>query len=140
MTGQKGVEYPKSASTLVRLETRSGSESTIGPSCESGNLERIDVWSIEAGHCMMEQKSIMDVFDGRSAILEPTMRECGTWARETKHRQHPDCDCRTCGNTKIVKLDVETNDNVVDEKMWTSRDISDRSLYLTIPLHCLCTY
>ena len=45
--------------------------------------------------------------------------------REMKHWQHPDCDCRTCGNTKTVKLDVETNDNIVDEKMWTSGDISN---------------
>ena len=28
-------------------------------------------------------------------------------------------------NTKTVMLDVETNDNIDDEKMWTSRDISD---------------
>ena len=31
-----------------------------------------------------------------------------------------DCDRRTCGNTKTVKLDVATNDNIVNEKMWTS--------------------
>ena len=67
---------------------------------------------------------MMDVFDGRCAILEPMMHECGAWVREAKHRQHPDCDCRTCGNTKTVKLDVETNDNIVDEKMWTSRDLT----------------
>ena len=36
-----------------------------------------------------------------------------------------DCDRRTCGNTKTVKLDVETNDNIANDKMWTSRDISD---------------
>ena len=90
---------------------------------------RLQVWkirnestigSIEAGYCKMEQKAMMDVFDGRRAILEPMMRECGAWVREAKHRQHPDCDRRTCGNTKTVKLDVETNDNIVDEKMWTS--------------------
>ena len=76
------------------------------------NSERIDDWSIEVGYCVMEQNAMMDVFDGRCAILEPMMREC--------HWQHPDCDRRTCGNTKTVKLDVETNDNIVDEKMWTS--------------------
>ena len=43
---------------------------------------------------------MVDVFDGRCAILEPMMRECGAWVQEAKHRQHPDCDCRTCGNTK----------------------------------------
>ena len=74
----------------------------------------------EAGYCVMEQKAMMDVFDGRCAILEPMMRECGAWVREAKPWQHPDCDRRTCGNTKTVKLDVETNDNIVDEKMWTS--------------------
>ena len=31
-----------------------------------------------------------------------------------------DCDRRTCGDTKTVKLDVETNDNIGNEKMWTS--------------------
>ena len=31
-----------------------------------------------------------------------------------------DCDRRTCGNTQIVKLDIETNDNIVNKKMWTS--------------------
>ena len=70
---------------------------------------------------------MMDVFDGRCAILEPMMRECGAFVRETKHWQHPDCDCRTCGNTKTVKLDVETND-IVDEKMWTQHNVID-------PLH-----
>ena len=69
--------------------------------------------------------SLMDVFDGRCAILEPLMRECGAWAREAKHWQHFDCDCPTCGNTETVMLDVETNDHIVDKKMWTSRDISD---------------
>ena len=29
------------------------------------NSERIDDWSIEAGYCLMEQKAMMDVFDGR---------------------------------------------------------------------------
>ena len=53
--------------------------------------------------------AMMDVFDGRCAILEPLMRECGAWVRESKHQQHPDCDRRTCGNTKTVMLDVETN-------------------------------
>ena len=67
-----------------------------------------------------EHKAMMDVFDGRCANLEPMMRVCGAWVREAKHQQHPDCDRRTCGNTKTVKLDVETNDNIVDEKMWTS--------------------
>ena len=28
-------------------------------------------------------------------------------------------------NRKFVMLDIETNDNIDDEKMWTSRDISD---------------
>ena len=84
------------------------------------NSERIDDWSIESGNCVMEQKAMMDVFDGRYAILEPMMRECGAWVREAKNRQHPDCDRRTCGDTKTVKLDVETNDNIVNEKMWTS--------------------
>ena len=37
---------------------------------------------------MMELKAMMDVFDGRCAILEPMMRECGAWVREAKHRQH----------------------------------------------------
>ena len=73
----------------------------------------------EAGYCVMEQKAMMDVFDGRFAIWEPMMQECGSWVREAKHRQHPDCDRRTFGNTKTVKLDVETNDNIVDKKMWT---------------------
>ena len=27
-------------------------------------MERIDGWSIEAGYCAMEQKAMMDVFDG----------------------------------------------------------------------------
>ena len=62
----------------------------------------------------------MDVLDGRCAILEPMMRECGARVREAKHWQHPECDRRTCGNTKTVKLDVETNDNIVNKKMWTS--------------------
>ena len=31
-----------------------------------------------------------------------------------------DCDRRTCGNMQTVKLDVETNDNIVNKKMWTS--------------------
>ena len=31
-----------------------------------------------------------------------------------------DSDRRTCGNTKTVKLDFETNDNIVNKKMWTS--------------------
>ena len=50
--------------------------------------ERIDDWSIEAKCCVMEQKAMMDVFDGRCAILEPMMRECGAWVREAKHWQH----------------------------------------------------
>ena len=68
---------------------------------------------------------MMDVFDGRCAILEPMMREGGAWVQEAKHWQHPDCDCRTRGNTKTVMLDVKTNDNIVDKKMRKSRDISD---------------
>ena len=84
------------------------------------NSERIDDWSIEAGYCIMEQKAMMDVFHGRCAILEPMMRECGAWVREAKHQQHSNFDRRTCGNTKTVKLDVETNDNIVNKKMWTS--------------------
>ena len=39
--------------------------------------KQVDGWSIEAGYCVMEQKGMMDVFDGRCAILEPMMRECG---------------------------------------------------------------
>ena len=39
----------------------------------------------------------------------------------------PDCDCRTCGSTKTVMLEVETNDNIDNEKMWKSREISDNT-------------
>ena len=35
-----------------------------------------------------------------------------------------DCDRRTYGNTKTVKLGAETTNNIDDEKMWTSRGIS----------------
>ena len=81
------------------------------------NSERIDDWSIESRilHDGAEGND-GDVFDGRCAILEPMMRECGAWVRKAKHRQNPDCDRRTCGNTKTVKLDVETNDNIVDQE------------------------
>ena len=74
-------------------------------------------WLSEAGNRIMQQKAMMDVFDGRCAILEPMMRECGGWVRNARHQQHPDCDRSTCGNTKTVKLDVETNDNIIDKKM-----------------------
>ena len=84
------------------------------------NMKRIDDWSIEAGYCIVEQKAMMNVFDGECAILEPMMRERGAWVREAKHWQHLDCDCRIYGNTQTVKLDVETNDNIVNKKMWTS--------------------
>ena len=33
------------------------------------NSERIDDWSNESGYCVMEQKAMMDVFDGRCAIF-----------------------------------------------------------------------
>ena len=44
-------------------------------------LERIDDWSIEAGYCVMEQKAMMNVFDGRCAILganDARVRSLGT--------------------------------------------------------------
>ena len=48
------------------------------------------------------------------------MRECGASVREAKHRQHLIAIAELVENTKTVKLDAETNDNIVDEKMWTS--------------------
>ena len=78
------------------------------------------VGSIEVGYCVMEQTEMMDVFDERCAILEPMMRECGAWVREAKHRQHLIAIAELVETRKPVKLDVETNDNIVNKKMWTS--------------------
>ena len=82
------------------------------------NSEQIDDWSIEAGYCVMEQNSMMDVFYGRCSILEPMMRECGAWVREAKHRQHLIAIAELVETRKLSSW--MSNDNIVNEKMWTS--------------------
>ena len=44
------------------------------------------------------------------------------WSLGARNETPPtsDCDRRTCGNTKTVMLDVATNDNIVNKKMWTN--------------------
>ena len=68
---QSHAEFGSEVNEFGNELVKSGNESTIGRSCESGSksmVGRLQVW------------------DGRCAILEPMMRECGAWVREAKHR------------------------------------------------------
>ena len=49
------------------------------------------------------------------------MGECGAWIREVKHCLR----LSIRGDTQIVTLDAETNDNIDNVKMRLSRNISE---------------
>ena len=52
--------------------------------CKSGNLERIDDWSTEAGYCIMEQKAMMD----HLSLTRPQPTEHGRSHQQSSPLQH----------------------------------------------------